>query len=71
MEAVEKLVKHTYDKIFIENLNFFKSDIESIKKLILCNQKLLSNKLDKVLYISDLTEKIKVEKINDALWLFR
>jgi len=67
MEAVDKLVQHTYNKIFFENLHFLKTDLESIKRLILSNQKLLSNKLDKVLFISDLAEKLKSEKIDEAL----
>lgn len=65
MEAVDKLVQHTYNKIFIENLHFLNTDLESIKRLILSNQKLLSNKLDKVLFISDLAEKLKSEKIDE------
>lgn len=67
MEAVDKLVQHTYNKIFFENLHFLKTDLERIKRLILSNQKLLSNKLDKVLFISDLAEKFKSEKIDEAL----
>ena len=63
MEAVDKLVQHTYNKIFIENLHFLNTDLESIKRLILGNQNLLSNKLDKVLFISDLAEKLKSDKI--------
>lgn len=65
METVDKLVQHTYNKIFFENLHFLKTDLESIKRLILSNQKLLSNKLDKVLFISDLAEKLKSEKIDE------
>lgn len=67
MQAVDKLVQHTYNKIFFENLHFLKTDLESIKRLILKNQKLLPNKLDKVLFISDLAEKLKSEKIDEAL----
>lgn len=65
MEAVDKLVQYTYNKIFFDNLHFLKSDLEIIKNLILSNQKLLSNKLDKVLFISDLAEKLKSEKIDE------
>lgn len=67
MEAVEKLVNLTYNKIFFEGLHFLKSDIESIKKIVLENQKLLSNRLEKTLFISDLAEMIKQEKINEAI----
>ncbi len=67
MEAVEKLVTLTYNKIFFEGLHFLKSDIESIKNIVLENQKLLSNKLEKTLFISGLAEMINQEKINEAI----
>lgn len=67
MEIVDKLVQHTYNKIFFEKLHFLKTDLESIKKLILSNQKLLSSKIDRVLFISDLAEKLKSEKIDEAI----
>lgn len=66
MKELDKLVQLTYNKIFVENLHILKSDLDSIKKMILDHQKLLSNKLDKVLFISDLAEKIKFEKIDEA-----
>ena len=35
MEAVNKLVQHTYNKIFFEHTHLLNTNLESIKKLIL------------------------------------
>lgn len=62
------LVKHTYDKIFVEGLHFLsRGDVGELKKIILKDWSRLSNKLDKVLFIAELARKIKDEKIDEGL----
>lgn len=65
--SVNRLVDITYSKIFLENLHILKGDLEKLKHLIIQNREILTTQLDKVVFISDLADKIKMEKINTAI----
>jgi hypothetical protein len=54
----------TYNKIFIENLHILTKDFASTKALIIRNQNLLSDKLQKLLFLIELADLIKVNKID-------
>jgi hypothetical protein len=60
------MVNLTYNKIFFDGLHCLKSDLDNIKELILKKEKLFNSKLEKTLFISELAEKIKIEKIVKA-----
>lgn len=62
----KEFVKHTYDQIFIENLHILKADLEGIQSIILKTQRLINNKAEKALFIYELAEKIKIEKLNEG-----
>ena len=63
MSNIKELANITYDNIFNNNSHYFNPNIENIKEYILNNQKMLTNQLDKFLFISELKEKLGVDKI--------
>lgn len=65
--SVNRLVDITYSKIFLENLHVMKDDLDSIKQIVIRNKELLSTPLERMLFMSDLAHKIKIEKINEAI----
>jgi len=57
----------TYSQIFIDNLHLLSQDLEGIKSLVIRNEGLLKDKVQKVLFIYELADLIKENKIKDAL----
>ncbi|QQR98600.1 MAG: hypothetical protein IPK18_03475 [Sphingobacteriales bacterium] len=63
MSNIKELASITYDNIFHNNSHYFNTNIENIKEYILSNQKMLTNQLDKFLFISELKEKLGADKV--------
>lgn len=63
----KELAKHTYNQIFIEDYHLFAKDIDSLQKLIYGRLNMLKQDLDRVLFLEELADIIKTEKIDKAM----